>query len=249
MAKPTFLTLSGWRRLCSELLDIVTAHANPDEDAVGYVSAVVTCARAALAQPEAVEPGPDYPASGVDVPTDEELAAAYEEGLEGGTYKPKPVGMSGRQWLHLEGLRSVLAHLGEGRGTIPVGGSEKELIEWLRANANTARPNPAISETTIIYCEEREVFYKLAEAALLLETLHAKKDTDPFNPVPIPTAKRLPEVSDCDEHGSCWFGNKLSFSDKWEWFFGDAIIYNKAGCTHWLPASVSSLPALYEVEK
>ena len=42
-----------YRALCAELVDIVTAHANPDDDAVGYVAAVLTRARAALAaEPE-----------------------------------------------------------------------------------------------------------------------------------------------------------------------------------------------------
>lgn len=42
-----------YRALCAELVDIVTAHANPDDDAVGYVAAVLTRARAVLdAEPE-----------------------------------------------------------------------------------------------------------------------------------------------------------------------------------------------------
>ncbi len=46
------MTTPDFRALCAELADIVTAHASPDDDAVGYVAAVLTRARAALAEPE-----------------------------------------------------------------------------------------------------------------------------------------------------------------------------------------------------
>jgi hypothetical protein len=45
-----------YRALCAELVDIVTAHCNPDDSAVGYCAALLTRARAALAQPEPVAP-------------------------------------------------------------------------------------------------------------------------------------------------------------------------------------------------
>jgi hypothetical protein len=45
-------TTTDWRALCAELVDIATAHCNPDDDAVGYCAAVLSRARAALAQPE-----------------------------------------------------------------------------------------------------------------------------------------------------------------------------------------------------
>jgi len=41
-----------FRALCAELVDIVTAHCHPDNDAVGYCAAVLSCARAALAEPK-----------------------------------------------------------------------------------------------------------------------------------------------------------------------------------------------------
>jgi hypothetical protein len=47
---------TDFRALCAELVDIVTAHCNPDNSAVGYCAAVLTRARAALAQPEPVAP-------------------------------------------------------------------------------------------------------------------------------------------------------------------------------------------------
>ena len=50
-----------FRHICAELVDIVTAHCNPDDYAVGYCAAVLTRARAALAE-----------GAGVGV-TDEEL--------------------------------------------------------------------------------------------------------------------------------------------------------------------------------
>jgi hypothetical protein len=50
MTNPTF------RALCAELVDIATAHCNPDDYAVGYCAAVLARARAALAQPEPVAP-------------------------------------------------------------------------------------------------------------------------------------------------------------------------------------------------
>jgi hypothetical protein len=39
---------TDFRALCAELVDIVTAHCNPDDSAVGYCAAVLTRARAAL---------------------------------------------------------------------------------------------------------------------------------------------------------------------------------------------------------
>lgn len=41
--------------LCAELVDIVTAHCNPDDYAVGHCAVVLTRARAALDQPPAAE--------------------------------------------------------------------------------------------------------------------------------------------------------------------------------------------------
>ena len=43
---------TDYKALCEELVDIVTAHCNPDDSAVGYCAAVLTRARAALARPE-----------------------------------------------------------------------------------------------------------------------------------------------------------------------------------------------------
>lgn len=63
---------------------------------------------------------------------------------------------------------------------------------------------------------------------------------------PISVRDRLPQVTDLDDKGCCWFGNKLSFTNKWEWFYGDAVIYMRSGCTHWLPASTKVLPTIYE---
>ena len=56
-----------FRALCAELVDIVTAHCHPDDDAVGYCAAVLSRARAALAQPEP------------QGPTDEELLELMPE--------------------------------------------------------------------------------------------------------------------------------------------------------------------------
>jgi hypothetical protein len=50
-------------------------------------------------------------------PSDDELARAYAAGLEGGATQPKPEGMSSREWVHMEGLRSVLGRLGNIKGT------------------------------------------------------------------------------------------------------------------------------------
>jgi hypothetical protein len=55
---------TDYRALCAELVDIVTAHCNPDNSAVGYCAAVLTRARAELAQPKPV------------TPTDEEILAS-----------------------------------------------------------------------------------------------------------------------------------------------------------------------------
>ena len=41
-----------FRALCAELVDIATAHCNPDDYAVGYCAAVLARARTALNQPE-----------------------------------------------------------------------------------------------------------------------------------------------------------------------------------------------------
>ena len=44
--------MTDFRALCAELVDIATAHCHPDDDAVGYCAAVLSRARAALAQPK-----------------------------------------------------------------------------------------------------------------------------------------------------------------------------------------------------
>jgi hypothetical protein len=44
--------MTDFRALCAELVDIATAHCHPDDDAVGYCAAVLSRARATLAQPE-----------------------------------------------------------------------------------------------------------------------------------------------------------------------------------------------------
>ena len=47
---------TGVRARCTELVDIATAHCNPDDSAVGHCAAVLTRARAELAKPEPVAP-------------------------------------------------------------------------------------------------------------------------------------------------------------------------------------------------
>jgi hypothetical protein len=54
------MTETNFRVLCAELVDIATAHCNPDDYAIGYCAAVLAHARAALARPE-------------PAPTDEEI--------------------------------------------------------------------------------------------------------------------------------------------------------------------------------
>ena len=86
---------TDYRALCAELLSLA-------EESTSYFCMVdsavksIDRARTALAQPEP---------EGV---TDEGLIAAYNSGLEGFTYKPKPKSMTSREWIHLEGLRAVL---------------------------------------------------------------------------------------------------------------------------------------------
>ena len=41
-----------YRAMCAELVDIITAHANPNDTAAGYVAGVLTRARALQDQPE-----------------------------------------------------------------------------------------------------------------------------------------------------------------------------------------------------
>ena len=60
---------TDFRALCAELVDIITAHANPDDYAVGYVAGVLTRARAALADEPAVPEGRE-PASVIGEPSD-----------------------------------------------------------------------------------------------------------------------------------------------------------------------------------
>lgn len=69
---------------------------------------------------------------------------------------------------------------------------------------------------------------------------------NPSGATPISVSDRSPKATDCDDEGCCWFGNKLSFTNKWEWFYGDAVIYMRSGCTHWLPASTKVLPTSYD---
>jgi hypothetical protein len=46
--------MTDYKALCAELVDIVTAHCNPDDYAVGYCAAVLTRARTALAEGDGV---------------------------------------------------------------------------------------------------------------------------------------------------------------------------------------------------
>ena len=46
------MTETKWKKLCAELVDIATAHCNPDDFAVSDCAAVLARARTALAQPE-----------------------------------------------------------------------------------------------------------------------------------------------------------------------------------------------------
>jgi hypothetical protein len=85
---------TDFRALCAELVDIVTAHCNPDDSAVGYCAAVLTRARVALGQPE--PEGPPMP-----VPGDAEGLA---EVFWGRYDQPEPVDLFARIDTLLDGI-------------------------------------------------------------------------------------------------------------------------------------------------
>lgn len=89
MIGPTF------RALCADLVDVITAHAYPDKDAVGYVAGLLTRARAALAaQPVG--------------PTDEDLRGIFSRFCDSGD--------NGPPWIEseefIQSARAVLARWG-----------------------------------------------------------------------------------------------------------------------------------------
>ena len=71
--------MTDYRALCIELVDIITAHANPDDYAVGYVAGVLTRARAALTDEPAV------PSALADTHYEWELEDAKGEWQAGGS--------------------------------------------------------------------------------------------------------------------------------------------------------------------
>lgn len=98
---------TDWKALCAELVDIATAHCNPDDFAVSYCAAVLLRARAALAQPEP---------EGL---TDEELediarAAEIQHMKEhGGLTASNPDGIHAQlRAQRIAGLRAVAARRG-----------------------------------------------------------------------------------------------------------------------------------------
>jgi hypothetical protein len=56
-------------------------------------------------------------------------------------------------------------------------------------------------------------------------------------PQPVAVSERLPGAEDCDA-GRCYWGRQVN-SRRWSWTFS----FDPQGDTHWLPASVQSLPA------
>ena len=102
------MTTPDYKALCAELADIVTAHASPNDDAVGYVAAVLTRARAALAP----QPVPE-------APSDEELNALLQSTFAQRLYSGVP-----RTTLEIDFARAVLARWGHPRAAAPAPGAQ-----------------------------------------------------------------------------------------------------------------------------
>ena len=108
-----------FRALCAELVDIITAHANPDDAAVGYVAGILTRARALLAQ--AVAEGP----------TDQELEHMLYYQFTTSTGHGERVDEIGF-------ARAVLARWGRpAAAPVPDLGEVAELVSWLRDRAES----------------------------------------------------------------------------------------------------------------
>jgi hypothetical protein len=93
-----------FRALCAELVDIATAHCNPDDYAVGYCAAVLARARAALAQSEPVAPPMPMPGD----------AEGLAEVFWGRYDQPEPVALSPKEVDTREAftqLRDEILHL------------------------------------------------------------------------------------------------------------------------------------------
>ena len=129
--------MTDFRALCTELVDIITAHANPDDYAVGYVAGVLTRARAALADEPAVPEGRE-PASVVGQPSDEAWDALVERAWD----KYQTVGYQGERFMYdrdfgnaLEFVRQGLARWGNPAPQPPAEGEVAKLVEWLKETA------------------------------------------------------------------------------------------------------------------
>ena len=233
------MTNPDYRALCAELVDIITAHANPDDAAVGYVAGVIARARALPAVPDGREP-----ASVALQPSDGELWTMYDD-------------MRGEpgDWAWVRDLvRAVLDRWGRQPARLrncPTHGQQPpeawgcpECVRELREELAASRhPTPAaegeVAEVAAwlrLFCsEEYESRYLdpdvawLTRAAELLEQRH---------PAP-PGEERignwlLPEKPPLPEH---WSGD-LEYGFETAWETARALLQQR----YPTPAPVSELP-------
>ena len=163
-----------YRALCAELVDIITAHANPDDAAVGYVAGILTRARALLAEVDGpAVPESREPASVVGEPSDEELLELMPETMRDDiSYAAELLGVTcdetDKTCAVLEYARAVWAQAcaiqrdRNARPAPPAEGEVAELVEFLTPNREQAG---AISF---------EAFVKLRRAAELLQQQEAE---------------------------------------------------------------------------
>ena len=69
-----------------------------------------------------------------------------------------------------------------------------------------------------------------------------------FKVMPVPVSERLPEATDCDTDGRCWwlkpYGWRGRNTLEAYWIFGDKGCSSLLSCTCWLPANALPLPAI-----
>ena len=216
---------TDWRALCEELLSALETEAYAHWIGDADSDPLIVRARTALAEPVA---------EGV-TPSDEELfrIASDSDAL----YIADDRDCDNYSEV-VSAMRAAIAadRARFGRPAPAPAGEVAELVRRLRyvkqnGNSIPSRIHWGLDDGTehqgSIYVGSNHAA-DCARAADLLEQRH---------PAPVPVSERLPGPEDCDV-GRCYWGRQVN-SRRWSWTFS----IDPQGDTHWLPASVQSLPA------